>query len=121
MSSPEKKDLSFEHQEKGSHLGPTYLFQGEVSGKEDLVVHGQMRGKIRLPEADILVTEQGKIEAETQVRNITIRGEVIGNIEASGKVVVEKTGRLTGDLSASVISIEEGAQFKGAVKILGKK
>lgn len=121
MSSPEKKEAPLEHQEKTARLGPTFLVQGEVSGKEDLVILGQLRGKIHLPENDLLVAEQAKIEAEIKVRNITIRGEVVGTVESSGKVIVEKTGRLEGNLSASLISIEDGAQYKGTVKILGKR
>ncbi len=121
MSSQEKKDHPLEHLEKAARLGPTFFFQGEIAGKEDLVVQGQCQGKINLPENDLLITEQGKIEAEIHVRNVTVRGEVTGNIHASGRIVIEKTGRMKGDLSASLISIEDGAQFKGSVKILDKK
>jgi cytoskeletal protein CcmA (bactofilin family) len=121
MTFQEKKDPAPEHFERASRLGLSILLQGDLGGKEDLVVLGKIQGKIRLPENDILVAEQGQIEAEIQVRNITVRGEVIGNITASGKVVIEKAGRMKGDLSASVISIEDGAQFKGSVKILDKK
>jgi len=121
MTSPGKQDHPLENSEKTARLGPTFLFQGELTGKEDLMVQGQFQGKISLPENDLLITEQAKIEAEIQIRNITVRGEVIGNIHASGRIVIEKTGRMKGDLSASLISIEDGAQFKGSVKILDKK
>jgi cytoskeletal protein CcmA (bactofilin family) len=121
MTSPERNDPPLQNLEKTARLGLTFRIQGELVGKEDLVVQGQFQGKINLPENDLLIAEPGKVEAEIQVRNITVRGEVIGNIHASGRIIIEKTGRMKGDLSASLISIEDGAQFKGSVKILAIK
>ena len=120
MTLPDKKEPSLEHPDGISHLSPTSLIQGEFSGREDLEVRGQVRGKIALPENDLLVDQSGRVEAEVRVRNVRIRGEFVGNITASGKVIIEKTGRMRGDLSAALISIEDGAQFKGTVKILTK-
>ncbi len=120
MSSFDKKDMHLVHPEKASRLGPTLLLDGEIKGKEDIVVEGQVRGKINLPESDLLVADQGRVEAEICARNISIRGEVIGNIEASGRVLIERKGRLKGNISALVIAVEEGAQFKGSVKIKDK-
>jgi cytoskeletal protein CcmA (bactofilin family) len=107
--------------DRTARLGPTLAFQGELTGQEDLVLQGKFQGKLNLPGSNLLVAEQGKIEAEIRIKNVTIRGEVAGNIHASGRVVIEKTGRMKGDLDASRISIEDGAQFKGTVKILSKR
>jgi cytoskeletal protein CcmA (bactofilin family) len=120
MTLPDRKLSSPEHPDGVSHLSPTSIVQGEFSGREDLVVRGQVRGKIALPENDLLVDERGRVEAEVRVKNVRIKGEVVGNITASGKVIIERTGRMRGDLSAAVISIEDGALFKGSVKILTK-
>jgi len=120
MTFPDKKESSAAPPDGVSHLSPTSIIQGEISGREDLVVRGQVHGKIALPENDLLVDESGRVEAEVRVKNVRIRGEFVGNITASGKVIIEKTGRMRGDLSAAVISIEDGAQFKGTVKILPK-
>jgi cytoskeletal protein CcmA (bactofilin family) len=103
-----------------SHLSQTSLVQGEISSREDVVVRGRVLGKISLPENDLLVEHSGRVEAEARARNVRIRGEFIGNISASGKVIIESTARMQGDLSAAVISIEDGAKFKGTVKILTK-
>jgi len=120
MTLPDKKTSSPELPDGVSQISPTCLIQGEISGREDLVVKGQVRGKIELPENDLIVDEPALVEAEVRVRNVRIKGEVVGNITASGKVTIERTGRMRGDLSAAVISIEDGAQFKGAVKILSR-
>lgn len=120
MTLPDRKLSAPEHPDGVSHLSPTSTVQGEFSGREDLVVRGQVRGKIALPENDLLVDEKGRVEAEVRARNVRIKGDLVGNVTASGKVIIERTGRMRGDLSAAVISIEDGAQFKGSVKILTK-
>jgi cytoskeletal protein CcmA (bactofilin family) len=120
MSIPEKRDPGPETWDKASRQGSGLEFSGEIHGKDDFLIRGRVQGKVRLPENDVLVDEGGRVEADLVVRNIVVKGEVIGNIAASGRVVIERTGRLTGDLAASVISIEDGAQFKGSIKILGK-
>jgi len=100
-----------------SRVGPGLVIDGEISGREDLAVQGHVKGKINLPESDLFVAEGGRIEAEIQVRNITVKGEVSGNITASTRIVIESSGRVKGDLAASLISIEDGAQFRGSVKV----
>ncbi|MDH7512228.1 MAG: polymer-forming cytoskeletal protein [Clostridiales bacterium] len=120
MSSFNKKYLHVVHPEKASRLGPTLCFDGEINGKEDIAVEGQVRGKINLSESDLFVVDQGRVEAEICARNVSIQGEVIGNIEARGRVLIERKGRMKGNISASVIAVEEGAQFKGSVKIKEK-
>ena len=121
MISQDKTNPSLERLEKAARLGPASLFRGEMTSKEGLLVQGQFQGKIDLPENDLLVAESGKLEAEINVRNVIVRGEVSGNIHASGRITIEKTGRMKGDLSALLISIEDGAQFKGSVRILARK
>jgi cytoskeletal protein CcmA (bactofilin family) len=120
MTSLNGKEPPLEHQAKVSVLGTAVVFQGDINGQEDLILRGQFRGKISLPGNDLMVAEGGLVEAEVRVRNISVRGEVNGNIAASGKITIERTGRVKGDLSASVISIEDGAQFRGSVKVVGK-
>jgi cytoskeletal protein CcmA (bactofilin family) len=120
MTTLNGKESSLEHQTKVSALGTAVVFQGDISGQEDLIVRGQFRGKISLPGNDLMVADGGLVEAEVRVKNISVRGEVNGNITASGKITIERTGRVKGDLSAAVISIEDGAQFRGSVKVAGK-
>ncbi len=101
-----------------SLLGSTLRFKGELSGTEDLIIKGKFRGKLDLDNCNLIVEKNGKIKADIRVKNITIKGLVEGNVHASGKINIEKEGKLIGDIVASRISIMEGAQFKGSMKML---
>jgi cytoskeletal protein CcmA (bactofilin family) len=120
MTAADGKDRSPEAWARAARLGQSLELDGELRGREDCVIQGRVRGKILLPESDLLIAEDARVEADIQVRDIIVRGEVTGNISASGRAVIEKTGRLDGDLAASMISVEDGARFKGSVKILRK-
>jgi len=100
-----------------STIGPTLRWNGEISGNEDLVIQGRFKGKIKLAGRSLLIEQGAEVEAEVQVQDITIKGMLQGNVFASGKVLIEKEGQMTGDISAARISIIDGAQFKGSVRM----
>ncbi len=91
--------------------------KGELSGYEDLVIGGRLQGKIDLGKSNLTIERGGKIEAEIHAKNITIHGELKGNVYASGKIFISKDAQMIGDISAPRISIMDGAQFKGSVKM----
>lgn len=110
----EKKDETLQ---KVSRLGPTFSLKGEISGDEDLIIDGFFQGKINLGSHNIVLERTGKLQADIHARNVTILGKMEGNIYASGKVFISKEAQMTGDISAFRISIMDGAQFKGSVKM----
>jgi cytoskeletal protein CcmA (bactofilin family) len=103
---------------KTAILGATINTNAQLIGNEDLIIEGKYTGKIDIKNNDLTVERHAKVEAEIQARNITIKGHVKGNIHASGKVYIEKEGHMVGDIAAARISIVEGAQFKGSMKMI---
>jgi len=100
-----------------ARFGQSLSMKGELNGEEDILIEGHFQGKINLKNNNILVRQKGKIEADIQAKNITIEGSVTGNINASGKVFISREGRMKGDITSPVISIMDGAQFKGSIKM----
>ncbi len=100
-----------------ARFGTSLFLKGELSGEEDLVIQGRFQGKINLENNNILVGEEGNIKADIRANNITVKGIVKGNIHATGKVFISKEGQMEGDIEAPVISIMDGARFKGSVKM----
>ena len=114
---PIQTDPAASQKNNSSLLGAGVSIKGELTGKEDLVVIGKIKGIINLENNNLIVELEGKIKADIRVRNIHIKGSVEGNIYSTGKVFIEKEGKMIGDISAARISIMEGAQFKGSVKM----
>ena len=57
----------------------------------------------------------GVILADIQTENITIKGEMRGNMKATEKVEIHANARVVGDITAPRVVIEDGARFKGRI------
>jgi cytoskeletal protein CcmA (bactofilin family) len=103
--------------EKATMLGPTIVASGELAGQEDLVIKGTFKGKIQLPKHSLFIEAGAQVEAEIAAVNVILNGNLTGSILASGKVQVSSSGRMKGDITAAKVSVLDGAQFKGSIKI----
>ena len=99
-------------------LGRSVILRGELSGGEDLLIEGQFEGAITLEAHCLTVGQNGRVTAEIHAREVIVLGSVKGNITASDKVDIRKSGHVVGDLVSAAIAIEEGAYFKGSIDIL---
>jgi cytoskeletal protein CcmA (bactofilin family) len=95
-------------------IGGSIVIDGEISGDEDLVIQGTVKGTIHLKE-NLFVENGGVVEADIQTQTVTISGQVTGNIHASDKVEIRADGKMVGDIKAPRILIADGATFKGNV------
>lgn len=106
-----------------SGMGPTAIIgqsiqiKGELTGSEDLTIEGKVEGKIELKDQNLIVGPNGSIKADIMAKNITIAGEVVGNMTAEEKVEIKDSGRLNGNITAPRIAIADGAFFKGSVEM----
>jgi cytoskeletal protein CcmA (bactofilin family) len=100
----------------GAHtvIGTSIVIDGEISGGEDLVILGTVKGKIALKES-LFVEGSGVIEADIETANVEVSGKVTGNINASDKVELKADCKVVGDIRSPRILIADGAMFKGSV------
>lgn len=99
-------------------IGSTIVIDGEITGDEDLVVLGTVKGRISLRE-NILVENSGVVEASVETATITVNGSVTGDIRASERVELSTSCHVVGDIRAPRILIADGAAFKGNVDMDG--
>ena len=85
------------------------------------MIEGSFQGKIDSADHDIHVEKEAVVTAEIHGRNVIVLGHVSGNILASGKITIGKSAVVTGDISAPTLSIQDGARFKGSVKMIPQK
>ena len=99
-------------------LGGTIVWRGELSGREDVLIEGQLDGNIDVQNHCVTVGPQGRIKADIQGGQVIVFGRVEGKIAARGKIDLRKTAFVVGDLSSAALAIEEGAYFKGSIEII---
>jgi cytoskeletal protein CcmA (bactofilin family) len=95
-------------------IGRTIVIDGEITGEEDLVVQGTVKGRISLRRA-LFVEASGVLEADIETANVEVSGHVTGNVSASDKVELMADCRMVGDIRAPRLLIADGAAFKGNI------
>jgi cytoskeletal protein CcmA (bactofilin family) len=95
-------------------IGSKITIRGQISGSQDLVVEGRIEGKVAL-ENRLTVEESGSVEADLEVADASVKGEVRGDLVASRSAVLHPTARVVGNIRAPRLVIEEGARFSGSV------
>jgi cytoskeletal protein CcmA (bactofilin family) len=93
-------------------------FEGKLSFKDTVRIDGCFRGEIA-SENTLIVGESGEIEACIRSKNVVISGSVDGDVIATQKVVLHKTGRVNGNIQTPSLVMEEGAWVNGQVKMSG--
>ncbi|NCO20140.1 MAG: polymer-forming cytoskeletal protein [Gammaproteobacteria bacterium] len=96
-------------------IGPSISIQGELRGEEDLVVEGKFKGTVQLKKNTLTVGAKGSIDAEVYAHTILVDGTVNGDLYASERISIRKTARITGNIFAPRISLEDGARFRGTI------
>jgi cytoskeletal protein CcmA (bactofilin family) len=89
------------------------FFKGELTVNEDLLIDGHLEGKIEIKDHNLLVGPNGKIKADINAKNVTVIGNVVGNIRATELVEIKAPGVVMGDIKCSRITISDGARFNG--------
>jgi cytoskeletal protein CcmA (bactofilin family) len=96
----------------------TLVIKGEIRGRDDLYIDGEVQGSIHLDDGRVTIGPHGKISADVDAREIIIRGIVKGSLRGRDRVEVGRTGDIRGDIQTLRIAIEEGAQMHSKVEIM---
>ena len=99
-------------------LGKSVILKGQIYGREDVTIDGEVEGTVELQEHRLTVGPTGKVVATIKAREIVVLGTVQGNIETREKIEIRKEAKVTGDIRTARIVIEDGAYFKGSIDIV---
>jgi cytoskeletal protein CcmA (bactofilin family) len=98
-----------------AHIGKSVVIKGELTASEDLVIEGQVEGKVELRDHLLTIGPNGKVKAQVFARTVVVEGEVRGNVMATERVDIRDAGSVEGDLSAPRVAIADGAHFRGSI------
>ena len=101
----------------GSMIGPRLKIEGDLVSNEDLVIQGQVKGRITAKSNEVVVGVNGKLKADLQAKIVKVEGSVRGDISAVEKVIIAKTGNVIGNIQAPRVNLEDGAKFKGSIEM----
>src|SRR5262252_5466652 len=102
-------------------VGSGTIITGEASFKSMLRVDGRFSGRITSTGGTLIVGSGGQVDANIEVAVATIHGIVNGDIVASDRIELGRAAKLTGNIQAPSLMIEQGAVFEGSCKMTQAK
>ena len=95
-----------------SILGPELEIHGDVKVSGSLLIYGKVFGNIQSNGA-VQTANGSVVNGNISARDASISGKVDGDLDVEKKVTLGDTSYLSGNLKASILTIEEGAKFDG--------
>lgn len=100
-------------------IGKSVQIRGEVKGNEELIVEGLIEGTITLTEHRLTIGANARVTANVTAKDVVVLGSLQGDILAAGRVELRAGSRVTGDIRAARLSVEDNAIFSGKVELDG--
>ncbi len=93
-------------------LGKGAEFEGKLVLTGSVRIEGNFKGEV-MGNGTLIIGDGSLVEANIDIDNILIFGEVRGNLNIKEKTEITSQGRLTGPLITSTLIIHEGGSFNG--------
>ena len=101
-------------------LGPRDSLRGSLDIQGDLKIHGTVEGELKVS-GDVAVESTATVQASIEGANVSVRGQVAGNVSARRRLTLGGSGRLNGDVRVGRLTVEDGATLNGTVAMTGEK
>ena len=95
-----------------SILGPEIEIKGDVNAKGSLLIYGRVLGNIK--SSGTVSTANGSyVKGNIESNEANLSGHIEGDVDVKKKLILGNKSHLSGNLKASILTIEEGAKFDG--------
>src|SRR5438270_7640506 len=102
-------------------VGNGTTLTGEASFRGMLRVDGTLSGNVRSEDGTLIVSTNGRVEANVEVAVAQIFGTVNGDIIASKRIEMGRVAKVTGNIQTPALVIENGAIFEGSCRMVQLK
>ncbi len=97
--------------------GRAYLDRGsKISGKISFEgparIDGEVDGEIHAKDS-LTIGESAVVTAQIRAASVSVAGKVSGDIVATQRIEIRPSAKVSGNVTAPVLSIQEGALFEG--------
>lgn len=94
--------------------------EGTLTFNGSLEFDGKLKGDI-VSQGSLIIGKKGSVEGDISTDSLVVFGKAGGKIKTSSRCELKSSGTISGDLNASLFSMDEGAQFDGQLAISPKK
>ena len=102
-------------------VGNGTTLTGEANFKGMLRVDGGLSGRVSSADGTLIVSTNGRVDANVEVAVAQIFGTVNGDITASKRIEMGRVAKVTGNIETPALVIENGAVFEGSCRMVQVK
>jgi cytoskeletal protein CcmA (bactofilin family) len=99
-------------------VGNGTTLTGEANFKGMLRVDGALSGRVSSADGTLIISTNGRVDANVEVAVAQIYGTVNGDIVASKRIEMGRVAKVTGNIQTPALVIENGAVFEGSCKMV---
>jgi cytoskeletal protein CcmA (bactofilin family) len=89
---------------------------GEIQTEGTIRVDGRIEGSTHRADT-LIVGKDGMVVGDVQAREIVVGGEIRGNLLVTGRVEVQSSATVQGDIRAAAVMLQEGGTIQGHLMI----
>ena len=102
-------------------VGNGTTLTGEANFKGMLRVDGGLSGRVSSADGTLIVSTNGRVDANVEVAVAQIYGTVNGDIIASKRIEMGRVAKVSGNIQTPALVIENGAVFEGRCRMVQLK
>ena len=91
---------------------------GKISFEGPARIDGEIDGEINAKDS-LTIGESAVVTAQIRAASVSVAGKVSGDIVATQRIEIRPSAKLSGNITAPVLSVQEGALFEGHCSIEG--
>ena len=103
-----------------SILGPEVEVNGDVNVVGSILIYGTVNGNISAT-GTVRTAKDSSVKGNIESKNATISGKIEGDIKVENKTTLEHDCIFNGNLTTSIVIVEEGATFEGLCNMIGSE
>jgi cytoskeletal protein CcmA (bactofilin family) len=85
---------------------------GKVSFEGPARIEGEVDGEINSKDS-VVISESAIVTAQIRAASVSVAGKVSGDIVATQRIEIRPNAKVSGNITAPVLVVHEGAQFEG--------
>ncbi|MGI6433960.1 MAG: bactofilin family protein [Syntrophomonadaceae bacterium] len=113
-----RKTVPYENVE--SIISPGMIITGNISSQGSIRVDGNIEGTLDV-KGDMILGEKGTVKGDVKAANLILAGKLEGNVAALERLEITSSGVMMGEVTCSVMTIEEGGILEGTTRMFKKQ
>lgn len=97
-------------------LGPDAKFKGDLTFESAAKLLGHIEGSIK-SKGKVFIADGSTCKANVTGKEVAVEGHIEGNVQATERVEIKASGRITGDIVSTRMTMADGAAVDGHVRI----